>query len=130
MNKFSVVLPPLSRFSSRKQWEEACWEVISKSKKFLDIMTTPYERRNIVLRAAVLNCINSGKRYRQIGEELWLSPQTISSIKKSLGESRYKSYRERGKSERKRKIYSKNDIQKKGRPSGRPVRTKYGTLYV
>ena len=130
MDKPSITLPPLSRFSSRKQWEEACWELISKSKKFLDIITTPYERRNIVLRAAVIDYINSGKKYRQIGEELWLSPQTISSIKRSLNEPRYKSYRERGKSERKQKTYSRNNIQKKRRPSGRPVRTKYGTLYI
>lgn len=130
MDKPSIALPSLNRFPSRKQWEEACWEVVSKSKKFLDITTTPYERRNIVLRAAVIDYINSGKRYRQIGEELWLSPQTINSIKKSLGESRYKSYRERGKSERKRKIYSPSITKKKRKPAGRPVRTKYGTLYI
>ena len=73
--------------------------------------------------------INSRKKYREIAEELWLSPQTISSIKKAVSENSYRSYRERGKTERKKKAYSHDKISRK-KPYGRPVHTKYGTVYL
>ncbi len=129
-NGMKCNIPPISKFPSRKEWEDACWQAISKSAKLLYALTTAYERRNVVLRAAVTDRINAGESYRQIGKELWLSSQTISSIKKAVHARGYRSYRERGKSERKPKVYSRDLVQKKRRPPGRPVRTKYGTLYL
>ena len=72
-------LPPVNRYTSRKEWERACWQKILKFKT-LESLVISYERRNLVMRAAVMERINTGKKYRQIAEELWLSPQTISSI--------------------------------------------------
>ena len=129
-NKISFTLPLVSRYSSRQKWEEACWNKILNSKGILESAITSYERHNLVMRAAVIERINSGKKYKQIAEELWLSPQTISSINKSISENNYKSYRERGKSERKKKIYSPDPVSNKPKHKGRPRRTKYGTIYL
>ncbi|MBI3589742.1 MAG: response regulator transcription factor [Candidatus Liptonbacteria bacterium] len=130
MAKPSFELPVLNRFSSRKEWEEACWKAVSKSEKLLSVVTTSYERHNIVLRALAIEYMNSGKKYRQIAEELYLSPQTVSSIKKVLDGRLYQSYRERGKLDRRPKIYSPNLTQKKRKPLGRSIRTKYGTIRI
>lgn len=130
MVKKLPALPPVSCYPSRKEWEEACWKKIVKSEKLLDSLVTSYERRNLVMRAAVIDRLNSGKRQKEIAKELWSSPQTINSIKKALGEDGYRSYRERGKTERKKKLYSHHPSRKKRKPHGRPVRTKYGTIYL
>ena len=130
MGKAFVTLPPVNRYPSRKEWEKVCWERILKSKGILELLVTPNERRNLVMRAAVLDRVKSGKKYRQIAEELWSSPQTVSGIKKAINENNYRSYRERGKTERKKKIYSYGPKQVRKRPHGRPVRTKYGIVYL
>ena len=124
------LLPSLNHYSSRKEWEDACWQKILKSKNLLKLLTTPNERHNLVMRAAVMDAINSGKKYREIAEELWLSPQTVSTIKKAIKESNYRSYRERGKTERKKKVYSAGPVSRRRKHRGRPVRTKYGTIYL
>jgi hypothetical protein len=74
----------------------------------------------------------SGKSYRKIGKELWLSPQTISAIKKAINEKTYRSYLERSHKERKKKKYSPSPVSEKSksRPYGRPRRIKYGTIYM
>jgi len=123
-------LPSLSHYSSRKEWENACWQKLLKSKVLLKSIVTSYERHNLVIRAAVKEGINSGKGFRQIGREMGLSLQTVSSIKKALNENSYRSYRERGKTERKRKTYSSSKSVLRRKPHGRPVRTKYGTIYL
>lgn len=125
-------LPSVSRFPSRKEWETACWKKISQPGKFFDalMLTTSYERHNLIVRAAAIDRIHAGGKYRQIAKELWLSPQTISSIKKAISERSYKSYRERGKSSRKKKVYSRDPIPKKRKPRGRALRTKYGIVYM
>ena len=130
MTELSFKLPTLSQFSSRKEWENACWKVISRSESLLNVVTTASERHNIILRALGIEYINSGKKYRQIAEELYLSPQTISSIKKALVGHFYQTYRERGEVERKRKVYSSSPTQQKHKPLGRSVRTKYGTVHI
>ena len=96
----------------------------------MELLVTANERRNLVMRAAVVDYMNSGKKFRQIVEELQLSPQTVSSIKKAIKENYYRSYRERGKTERKKKAYSRDNSKTTRRPGGRPVRTKYGTVYL
>jgi len=124
------LLPPLDRYSSRQEWEDACWQKILKSEDFLKLLTTRNERHNLVMRAAIIDAINSGKKYREIAEELWLSPQTVSTIKKATKENNYRSYRERGKTERKKKVYSAGPISRRRKHRGRAVRTKYGTVYL
>jgi Trp operon repressor len=124
----------ISRYSSRKAWEEAAWSAIlaylvrlrssEVAGRFLNIVLTALERRKMLTRAAALDRIRSGKSYREIGEELWLIPQTISTIKKALRESSYRSYHERGKTERVKKTYS--PMPK--RSPKRRVQTKYGTI--
>ena len=123
-------LPPLHRYSSRREWENACWQKLLKSKSFLKSLVTSYERHNLVMRAAVKEGIRSGKRFKELSREIGLSPQTVSSIKKALSEGGYRSYRERGKTERKKKTYSILQTVSKRRPYGRAVRTKYGTVYI
>ncbi len=128
MDKKRENLPPVDHYQSRKEWEEACWKKIQKSGELLELLVTPYERHNLVLRVAVMDRIKSGKSYRQIGEELWLSSQTISGIKKAMDRNKYRSYRERGKTERKKRIYSSHTSKKK--PYRRYRRTKYGKVYL
>ncbi len=133
IRKTLPVLLPISHYSSRKEWEHSCWQKILNSENLKDILglaSTSYECHNLVMRVAAIDRINSGKRFREIGKELWLSPQTISSIKKSISRSNYRSYRETGKTERKKKIYSHDTFSTKRKYRGRPVRTKYGTIYL
>ena len=123
-------LPALDDYSSRAEWEDACWRKVSASKDILDIISTSSERHDFVMRAAAIKAIISGKSYRQIGEELWLSSQTISSIKKALTGNNYRSYSERSKKERKKRVYSHGMEPRRSRPRGTPHRTKYGTVYI
>src|SRR3989304_524996 len=100
ITKKPEIIPPVTAYSSRAAWEAACWRNLRESKELLEVLVTAHERRNLVLRAAALDRLISGKSYRQIGRELWLSPQTISGIKKAIRESGYRSYLERSKKER------------------------------
>lgn len=128
--KTLFALPPLDRYSSRQEWEDVCWHKILKSQNLFESLVTPYERHNLVRRAAVMDRINSGKAYKRIVEELWLSPQTISSIKRALKENGYRSYRERSKKERKKKTHFSSPSSSKRKRHGKAIRTKYGTLYM
>lgn len=116
---------PISRYSSRKEWEEASWKIIMRSSDVLDALATPNERRDLVMRAAVIEGIRSGKSYREIGDELWCSSQTISSIKKVLHGEKYRSYRERGKTERKKKTYSPSNNKWRQEPRRKNRKAKY-----
>lgn len=124
------ILPAINNYPSRTEWEIACWQKLLKSQELLRLFVTPHERHDLVMRVAAMDKIISGKSYREISEELWLSPQTISGIKKAINEKAYRSYLERSKKERKEKKYSSNMQPFHPRPSGTPRRTKYGTLYI
>ena len=124
------ILSQINNYSSRLEWESACWQKILRSQELLQLLITSHECRNLVRRAAALDRLIAGRSYRQIGAELWLSPQTISGIKKALKEKNYRSYLERSKNERKKREYSSSPIPFKSRPCGRPHRTKYGTIYL
>jgi len=126
-----IDLPSVDKYSSRGGWESACWQKILKSENLLQLLITPNERHNLTMRAAVLKELLAGKGPRQISRELFVSFQTIAVIKKSMVESGYKSYRERSKKERKKKVYSidRRPVRRKW-PEGRPKRTKFGTIYV
>ncbi|MDO8470051.1 MAG: hypothetical protein Q7S84_03505 [bacterium] len=102
MARNAFLIPPVSHYASRKEWEAACWKKLIRSRARLEPLVTPRERHALVIRAAALERIGAGISYRRIADELWLSPQTISVLKKSVGEHGYRSYWERGKTERKR----------------------------
>jgi len=125
-----IVLPPIDNYSSRQEWETACWREILESKELLSLLITSHERRDLVNRAAAMDKIISGKSYQEIGKELWISPQTISVIKKAINEKAYRSYLERSHKERKKRKYSPSPVSKKSKnkPYGRLRRTKYGTI--
>jgi len=124
-------LPSINECSSRKEWENACWRKIIKSEELLELLVTFHERHDLVMRAATLKELALGKGPRQISRELFISSQTINVIKKAMAENNYKSYLERSKKERKKKVYSidRRSMRRKW-PKGRPKRTKFGTIYV
>ena len=95
-------MPSRQHYSSRKEWEEACWDIIVRSPDVLNAVTTPYEKCGIARRALAVQRLEKGISYRDIGRSLWLSPQTISAIKKGARERTYRSYSDRGKTERKK----------------------------
>lgn len=128
--RIAETLPLISDYSSRVEWENASWQKILSSKELLELLITASERHDLVMRAAALNRLIAGKNYKQIGDELWLSPQTISNIKKILREKSYQSYSERSKKERKKKKYSSDSKSSKSKLGGMPRRTKYGTIYM
>jgi len=116
--------------------EKDFWENAGKNPGLLRLLMTAKEKRDIACRLAAIKMIETSISPSQISRELSISRQTIYAIKKSLSEKIYKSYRERGKTERKKKVFSplprrplSKDFQKylEGR---RPRRTKYGTIYT
>lgn len=133
-NKKLITLPSLKNYASREDWEVACWKKISASRKSLSALITFSERHNIVLRAAAANMFYLGKTYKEIGAELLVSPQTISEAKRILKGSNYRSYRERGKTERKNKVYSSGPKQKSKSEHVGDIgfyrRTKYGKVWM
>ncbi len=128
----NVALPLIKNYSSRKEWEVACWQKILKSDDLLNLLTTSNERHDLIMRAAAINGLMSGKSYREISKEFFVSLQTISVVKKALAENIYKSYLTRSRTERKKKIYSPGPkrIPKREWHEGRPQKTKYGTIYM
>ena len=104
--------------------------MITDSKKIAELPMTLDERNKIVLRIAILERLQENKSYRDIEKELWISPQTISEIKRNAHGNNYRSYYERSKTERKRKLYHHETIPKKSMSDGRRVKTKYGTIHV
>jgi len=124
-------LPSINDYSSRQEWEDACWRKMIKSEALLELLATSHERHDLVMRAATLKELMLGRGPRQISRELFISSQTINVVKKAMSENSYRSYLERSKKERKKKIYSIDNrpIRRKW-PEGRPKRTKYGTIYI
>jgi len=81
-------------FKSRKEWEEFVWKNFvariretktnEQLEKFLGNVISAREKRFIINRIATISFLKEGKNYREIGELLWVSPVTISAIKRSL----------------------------------------------
>lgn len=128
-NKKIFIIPPVKGYLSRNEWETACWQKVSASKKLIKLLCTAHERHQFILRVAILERLQVGKSYKEIGEELFVSPQTISTIKKVLDGKLYESYSERSKKERKTKEYSSYNSSKK-KKTGKLIRTKYGTKRI
>lgn len=122
-----ATIPPISKYNSRKEWESECWKNVVKDIALLQSFITSYERHNIIMRVAVFQMISSGKSYKEIGKELWISPQTISGIVKSIKGNKYESYREQNKGKQvKNRVLSIPICPIKKRR----VRSKFGTTYV
>ena len=80
----------INKFNSRREWTDFMWKKLLSDIKnpnlsaLLDSLLTSYEKNIIINRIAALALIKKGESYRQIGEKLWLSPNTIRSLKKIL----------------------------------------------
>jgi|SRR3989344_7109226 len=86
-------------------WMEELWDglinklVVSCShaeiKKILECLMSVHEKKVILRRLGVMAFARTGKSYRETSEALWLSPNTISTIRKNILGNRagYKSYR-------------------------------------
>jgi len=109
-----------SKFNFRKQWEDYAWlrfvknaEKAASEKQlaeFLDYLVSESEKRIIVKRITTLSLIKAGKSYKEIGRILWISPKTISALKKSvIWHNGYKSsyyYSKKSGEEKRKKIKS------------------------
>jgi|SRR3989344_3896816 len=100
LSGFLALLPDLEKGQARKEWEEKSWKVLVKrlatlSERELDrvlkIIVSPQEQSRIVRRAGVLKMLGGRKSYSAVGEAFWISPQTISALRKSIRENAYKS---------------------------------------
>ncbi len=90
---------------SAEKWTDALWSQLTKKlastnsdteiRKILESLMSEYERKMILKRLAVTSMVRSGNSYKQISEALWLTPNTISTIKKNIlgGAGNYRSYR-------------------------------------
>ncbi len=88
-----------------EQWQKQLWEKLmnkitsvkspKETKKILGNLISDYEKKVVLRRLAVTALVKSGKTYQEIGEILWMSPQTISTMKKNLfgNSNNYKSYK-------------------------------------
>jgi hypothetical protein len=124
------ILPPIKHYPSRRDWEKACWKKLISSPEILDLIATSRERHTLTLRAGAISRINEGRRPHQIAKELFLSRQTIDALRKAAREHVYRSYWERSKTERKRGSRENRVYPTERARHSRPVRTKYGTVYV
>lgn len=122
-----ITIPPISKYNSRKEWESECWKNVVKDMISLQSFITSHERHNIIMRVAVSQMINSGRSYKEIGNELWISPQTISGTVKTIKGDKYQSYREQSKGKQVKNRAFPVPIRLLKR---RRVRTKFGTTYV
>ncbi len=92
------------RGNSADKWSEQLWaKLLDKISKLndgqeirhiLEKLISEDEKKMILKRLAVIALLRSGKSYREIGEILWLSPNTVSTIKKNIfgNHKHYKSY--------------------------------------
>ena len=89
---------------NRGDWEKSVWEnfVFDLSKKTakeikekLNSTLSNKEKKNIVYRLSAIDLLKQSKSYTEIGQALWLAPQTISTIKKNFlnKDNDYRSYR-------------------------------------
>ncbi len=55
--------------------------------KILEMLLSPFERKEIVRRLAVISLLSEGRTYRKISEILGVSHQTVRAIKKCIFEN-------------------------------------------
>ncbi len=56
----------------------------SKIEKMLGMLLTVHEKKQMIKRASAISLLRQGGSYSEIGKSLWLSPTTISAIRKSI----------------------------------------------
>lgn len=89
-----------------EKWMNELWEELlnkladtgakSEIRKILESLISNYEKKVILKRLAIIASVRMGKSYQEISEMLWLSPNTISAIKKNIirsNKENYQSYR-------------------------------------
>ncbi len=118
-------LPSIEKFASRREWEAVCWESLLKCPELIRLLATSRDRRAFAAKAYAVQGLKSGKSYREIGKESWLSPQTISALQKAIIRHEYQSYSEYGRTREK-----PGSPLRSSRSPRRRVRTKYGTLRI
>ena len=135
-------LPHPSAFSPRRAWDEAAWNALvarlhrSASpllfKEALTTLMTALERARVVRRAAALSLFLEGLSYRAIGRELWITPDTVSAIKKAAHKRQYTSRwpRTRKLQEEKLRKAAEKEWERRNAPTGYYRRTKYGRLWT
>lgn len=81
-----------TEFASRLSKTKSAKEL----KLMLEKLLSEDEKKMIARRLATIGLLKSGKSYKEISEILWLSPNTVSSIKKNViaNHVHYKSYRD------------------------------------
>ena len=123
---------------SKTSWEENAWkEIVAQTAKlqkdqlfeFFRLTTSSRDRKNIILRAAIISGLQTGKSYRKLSYELGASTQTVASIMHALTTRHYLPYQVRTKDTRK----PRRAIPAIQRTSGSSIKqahkTKYGTVY-
>lgn len=95
----------MNSFNSRGEWNDFVWDQIANRlaltkspleiKRILEQILGDYEKNLLIKRVIAIALIQEGLSYSEIGKLLWLSPSTISSIKKNLAAQNagYKSWR-------------------------------------
>lgn len=91
---FIKFMEKIFKFKSKKEWGESAWlnflKDIKKTKsekelkELLNILISAKEKNFITRRLMAVYLIKQGKSYREIGNILWISPTTISAIKRSV----------------------------------------------
>ncbi|MEK7174056.1 MAG: Trp family transcriptional regulator [Patescibacteria group bacterium] len=132
-------LPKTKDFSTRSEWEVAAWRALisqcaalrgEELRVILELITSPYERRTVTLRAAVIPLLHAGMSYRDIGRVLWVSPQMISSIKKGLQANGYVSNWGKAKNQKRDRRLAYLRKKEKRSPPRRYRRAKYGRIPI
>ncbi|KKU83794.1 MAG: hypothetical protein UY12_C0030G0002 [Parcubacteria group bacterium GW2011_GWA2_47_8b] len=89
---------------SANKWSEQLWGKLldgilklnngREAKRIFEKLVSEDEKKMIIKRLAAITLIRAGKSYREIGKILWLSPNTVSTIKKNIfgNHAHYKSY--------------------------------------
>lgn len=89
-------IPSDKKFNSKKEWEAHVWSKLvngfvetnsaQEVAGALDMLLTAHEKKQMINRASAISLLKQGMSYSEIGKILWLSPTTISAIKKSIRE--------------------------------------------
>ena len=132
-------IPRVGDFKTRKEWEVEVWHELlewfakldAKTLKIVleSVMSAP-ERQFMIKRSAAMARLRNGARYRDIGHELWLAPQTISSIKKAFLAQSYASNWEKVKAQKQARIQAWIEKRHQRREPKFYRRTKYGRMPV
>ncbi len=79
---------------SAEAWQEALWDKLidelsrikekQELKKVIESLLSTYEKNFLLRRLAATALVKQGATYKEIGEVLWISPATISAIKKNI----------------------------------------------